>query len=63
MANHDCTGAGGVERDDIAALMPKAWLHAHLAAAITPLRYLGGASLPRPARCRLRTMPGPRSGE
>lgn len=32
------TLARGVERDDIAALMPKAWLHAHLAAAITPLR-------------------------
>jgi hypothetical protein len=32
------TLARGVERDDIAALMPKAWRHAHLAAAITPLR-------------------------
>jgi hypothetical protein len=32
------TLARGVERDDIAALMPKAWLHARPAAAMTPLR-------------------------
>jgi hypothetical protein len=30
--------ARGIEREDIAALMPKAWLHAHPAAAMTPLR-------------------------
>jgi transposase len=32
------TLARGVERDDIAALMPKAWLQTHPAAAMTPLR-------------------------
>jgi hypothetical protein len=32
------TLARGVDRDDIAALMPKAWLHAHPAAAMAPLR-------------------------